>query len=44
MHFSASKIEYKLAPPMVGQHTEEVLKGLGYDDAKIKTLREKKVV
>jgi crotonobetainyl-CoA:carnitine CoA-transferase CaiB-like acyl-CoA transferase len=29
LRFSESKIEYGLAPPMVGHHTEEVLKGLG---------------
>jgi formyl-CoA transferase/CoA:oxalate CoA-transferase len=44
MHFSDSKIEYRLAPPMVGQHIDEVLKSIGYDDAKIKALREKKIV
>jgi formyl-CoA transferase len=44
MNFSDSKIEYKLPPPTVGQHTDEVLKSIGYDAAKIKALREKKIV
>jgi crotonobetainyl-CoA:carnitine CoA-transferase CaiB-like acyl-CoA transferase len=44
MHFSESKVEYKLAPPTVGQHTDEVLRGIGYDDKKIKGLRHKKIV
>lgn len=30
--------------PVVGQHTDEVLRGLGYDDAKIASLREKGAV
>ena len=32
------------APPELGEHTEEVLAELGYDAAKIRMLREKKVV
>jgi len=31
-------------PPLMGQHTEEVLKDLGYSDADIRSLRERKVV
>lgn len=30
--------------PALGQHTEEVLRGIGYNDAKIAELREKRVV
>ena len=30
--------------PEAGEHTEEILKGLGYDEARIAALREKKVV
>jgi len=33
-----------VAPPEVGEHTEEILKGLGYDKAAIATLRQRKVV
>ena len=44
MKFSATPVEYKLAPPMVGQHTDEVLKSIGYDAAKIEELREKKII
>jgi formyl-CoA transferase len=33
-----------VAPPEVGEHTEEVLKELGYDKAAIEALRQKKVV
>ncbi|HVQ62120.1 MAG TPA: CoA transferase, partial [Burkholderiales bacterium] len=33
-----------VAPPEVGEHTEEILKGLGYDKAAIESLRERKVV
>ncbi|OGA31689.1 MAG: hypothetical protein A3G80_09185 [Betaproteobacteria bacterium RIFCSPLOWO2_12_FULL_62_13b] len=28
MRFSATPLEYKLAPPVLGQHTEEILRGL----------------
>ena len=44
MNFSDSKIEYRLAPPTVGQHSDEILKSLGYDATKIKALKEKKII
>ncbi len=40
MRFSATPIEYKRAPPMLGQHTEEVLRDvLGKSEAEIEKLR-----
>jgi crotonobetainyl-CoA:carnitine CoA-transferase CaiB-like acyl-CoA transferase len=40
MRFSATPVEYKLAPPVLGQHTEEVLRGLlRLDDTAISKLR-----
>jgi crotonobetainyl-CoA:carnitine CoA-transferase CaiB-like acyl-CoA transferase len=40
MRFSATPVEYKLAPPVLGQHTEEILRGLlQLDDAAIAKLR-----
>jgi crotonobetainyl-CoA:carnitine CoA-transferase CaiB-like acyl-CoA transferase len=33
-----------VAPPEVGEHTDEVLKELGYDKAAIDALRQQKVV
>jgi crotonobetainyl-CoA:carnitine CoA-transferase CaiB-like acyl-CoA transferase len=40
MRFSATPLEYKLAPPVLGQHTEEILRGLlKLDDAAIAKLR-----
>jgi crotonobetainyl-CoA:carnitine CoA-transferase CaiB-like acyl-CoA transferase len=40
MRFSATPVEYQLAPPVLGQHTEEILRDLlQLDDAAIATLR-----
>jgi glutaryl-CoA transferase len=42
--FSGTPAAVRLAPPTLGQHTEEILQELGLDDAAIAALREKKVV
>ncbi len=40
MRFSATPVEYKLSPPVLGQHTEEILRGLlNKTDAQIAKLR-----
>lgn len=40
MRFSATPLEHKLPPPLLGEHTEAVLRGLlGKDDAEIARLR-----
>ena len=39
MRFSGTPIEHKMAPPTLGQHTEEVLRALGKGDADIAKLR-----
>jgi crotonobetainyl-CoA:carnitine CoA-transferase CaiB-like acyl-CoA transferase len=40
MRFSGTPIEYRLAPPLLGQHTTEVLRELlGKSDAEIARLR-----
>jgi crotonobetainyl-CoA:carnitine CoA-transferase CaiB-like acyl-CoA transferase len=45
MRFSATPLEYRLAPPLLGEHTEEVLHGLlGKSDAEIARLRAAKVI
>jgi len=45
MKFSGTPIEYKAPPPALGQHTEEVLRGLlGFDDAEIARLRAKGII
>jgi crotonobetainyl-CoA:carnitine CoA-transferase CaiB-like acyl-CoA transferase len=36
--------DVRLAPPLKGQHTEEVLSDLGYCEADIDTLRERQVI
>jgi crotonobetainyl-CoA:carnitine CoA-transferase CaiB-like acyl-CoA transferase len=45
MRFSGTPLEYRLAPPVLGQHTDEVLRGLlGKNDAEIAQLRAEGVV
>jgi crotonobetainyl-CoA:carnitine CoA-transferase CaiB-like acyl-CoA transferase len=45
MRFSRTPIEYRLPPPTLGQHTEEVLRGLlGMDEERIARLRADGVV
>lgn len=35
MKFSRTKVDYRLPPPRVGEHTEQVLKNAGFNDDKI---------
>ncbi len=45
VRLSETPADYRLAPPLLGEHTEEVLRGrLGMDPAAIAALREKGVV
>jgi crotonobetainyl-CoA:carnitine CoA-transferase CaiB-like acyl-CoA transferase len=44
MRFSGTPIEHKLAPPTLGQHTEEVLRALGKGEADIARLRSEGIV
>src|SRR5690242_3738457 len=45
MRFSATPLEYRLAPPLLGQHTEEVLRALlGKSDSEMARLRAAKVI
>jgi len=37
---SDTSVHYRLPPPLLGQHTEEVLASLGYDEEEIARLRE----
>lgn len=41
---SRTRPEVKSAPPTFGQHTVEILQGLGFDQAKIEELRSKKAI
>ncbi|HPU52047.1 MAG TPA: CaiB/BaiF CoA-transferase family protein [Burkholderiaceae bacterium] len=38
MRFSKTPVSYRRPPPMLGQHTQEVLREMGLDDAAIDTL------
>lgn len=43
--FSATEVSYRRAPPLLGEHTEEVLREwLGYSDEAIAELREKSAI
>jgi len=45
MRFSGTPIEYRQAPPLLGEHTEEVLRGLlGKSEAQIAALRAAQVI
>ncbi|HEX4928959.1 MAG TPA: CaiB/BaiF CoA-transferase family protein [Burkholderiales bacterium] len=45
MRFSGTPIEYRHAPPLLGEHTEEVLRDLlGKNDNEVARLREAKVI
>ncbi len=45
VHFSESPIEYRNAPPLLGEHTSEVLEELlGVDDATVDSWRERGII
>jgi crotonobetainyl-CoA:carnitine CoA-transferase CaiB-like acyl-CoA transferase len=45
MRFADTPVTYEVAPPLLGQHTREVLQQvLGYDDARIDALHARGVV
>merc|ERR1711976_852582 len=39
LHFSESKVDYRLPPPSLGQHTNDVLQSVGYSIDDIDQLR-----
>ncbi|MBI1881440.1 MAG: CoA transferase, partial [Chloroflexi bacterium] len=44
VNLSATPVNYRLAPPALGQHTREILAELGYPETTIASLREQGVV
>jgi formyl-CoA transferase len=44
VELSRTPVSYRLAPPILGEHTEDILKGLGYDEETIEGLRGREVI
>ncbi len=44
VHLSDTPVDYRLAPPTLGQHTDDILRELGYDDERIANLRKAGVI
>ena len=44
VNLSATPVSYRLAPPILGQHTSEVLAELGYDEATVASFRQQGVI
>ena len=45
VHFSGTPVEYRRAPPLLGEHTDEVLREvLGLDDARLAALHDGRVI
>jgi len=44
VHFSACSAGMKSAAPLIGQHTDEILRELGYDQDQLETMRRKGVI
>jgi crotonobetainyl-CoA:carnitine CoA-transferase CaiB-like acyl-CoA transferase len=42
--FGETPAQYRLPPPGLGEHTEEILREAGYVDEQIRGLRERKVI
>jgi crotonobetainyl-CoA:carnitine CoA-transferase CaiB-like acyl-CoA transferase len=42
--FSGAETTLRMVPPLLGQHTEEILTGMGYSQQKILDLKERKVI
>jgi crotonobetainyl-CoA:carnitine CoA-transferase CaiB-like acyl-CoA transferase len=44
MRFSAAAIAYDRPPPLLGEHTAEILRDIGVDPASIESLRQNGVI
>jgi formyl-CoA transferase len=44
VRLSGTPIRHRLAPPLLGEHTAEVLRSLGHDDQTIASLRQREII
>ncbi len=44
VHLSETPVTYRLPPPLLGEHNEEILSALGYDAKQVEELREQGVI
>jgi len=44
MKLSATPVQYRRPPPLLGEHTDEVLGEAGYSPAEVAEMREAKIV
>lgn len=44
IQLSRTPVKYRLAPPTLGEHNEEILKGLGYDDETIERWQQQEII
>lgn len=44
VHMSDTPLVYRRHPPRLGEHTDEVLSGLGYNDSQLESLRQQSII
>jgi crotonobetainyl-CoA:carnitine CoA-transferase CaiB-like acyl-CoA transferase len=44
VNYTNARMDYERAPPLLGQHSDEILREIGVSDAEIATLRSSGVI